>query len=63
MVPARDLWKILGYPSPGALRQARSRGTLPIKCFAIPNRRGLFARSADVEQWLAGVAPQKKSKT
>ena len=44
---------VLGYPSAEALRQAMSRGTVPVPVFAIPHRRGKFALAKDVAAWLA----------
>lgn len=43
----------LGYPSQAALRQSLSRNTTPVKTFRIPGRRGRFALTLDVAQWLA----------
>jgi hypothetical protein len=45
----------LGYPSAEALRQAMSRGTIPVPVFAIAHRRGKFALAKDVAIWLAKV--------
>lgn len=42
----------LGYASTAAMRQARRRGTLPIPLFTVPGRRGYFALSRDVADWL-----------
>ncbi len=43
----------LGYRSLAALRQARRRGQVEVKLFALPQRRGVFALSVDVARWLA----------
>lgn len=43
----------LGYPSQAALRQSLSRNTTPVRTFRIPGRRGRFALTLDVAQWLA----------
>lgn len=53
LVTSRDLWKILGFPTPTAYRQARARGRLPIKEFTLEGRRGHFALTQDVIHWLA----------
>jgi hypothetical protein len=42
----------LGYPSMDALRQAHSRGTLPVLVFTIKNRRGKWALTHDVACWI-----------
>lgn len=47
------LRRALGYPSMDAVRQALSRGTLPVPVFRLPNRRGTFALAKDVAHWLA----------
>jgi hypothetical protein len=48
-----DLRSALGYPSVEALRQAISRGTVPVPVFAVEHRRGKFALTKDVASWLA----------
>lgn len=48
-----SLRKALGYRSGDAFRQAARRGTLPIYTFKIESRRGRFAMTRDVAQWLA----------
>ena len=52
LLASRDLWKILGYASPAAYRQSRVRGQLPIAEFKIEGRRGKFALTLDVANWL-----------
>jgi hypothetical protein len=47
------LRRALGYRSLDALRQAISRGTVPVPVFTLPNRRGRFALTCDVAIWLA----------
>lgn len=50
--------KALGFRSPDALRQARRDGRLPIAMFQIPGRRGWFASTQAVIEWLeAQVEP------
>ena len=48
-----DLRKCLGYPSMMALRQAISRGKIPVPVFTPEGRRGKFALTKDVARWLA----------
>lgn len=66
LLPSRELWKIFGYPSPAAYRQARTRKVLPVREFAIEGRRGYFALTHDVAQWLAlqsnAVTPPRQKK-
>jgi hypothetical protein len=47
-----DTARILGYPTTEALYKAYHRGRLPIKLFKMPGRRGWFAPTAAVRQWL-----------
>lgn len=44
--------KALGFRSMDALRQARRDGRLPIPMFQIPGRRGWFASTQAVIEWL-----------
>lgn len=53
MLTGDTLRKALGYPSMDALRQALSRGTVPVPVFPLKNRRGKFALVKDVASWLA----------
>lgn len=53
MLPSRVLWKVLGYPSPEAWRQALVRQALPVPVFGIEGRRGRFALARDVAHWIA----------
>jgi hypothetical protein len=53
LLASRDLWKLLGYASPAAYRQARIRQKIPVTEFEIEGRRGRFALAKDVARWLA----------
>ncbi|MEX0297273.1 pyocin activator PrtN family protein [Pseudomonas putida] len=53
MLGSKDLWHVLGFPSANAFRQAISRGTLQIPLFEVKNRRGRFALTKDVAEWIA----------
>lgn len=52
LVGGADLWRLLGYPSSEAFRQAAKRGCLPIPIICIPHRRGRFALATDIARWL-----------
>lgn len=43
----------LGLNSAAALRQARKRGHVAVAVFTLPKRRGVFALTRDVADWLA----------
>lgn len=47
------LSKALGFQSVAAMKQAIKRGTLHIPTFFIESRRGRFALTTDVADWLA----------
>lgn len=53
LVGGDALFRVLGYSSFEAMRQAVSRKTAPIPIFSIPKRRGKFALSKDIANWLA----------
>jgi len=62
IVGGPTLARLLGYRSGDAFRKASQRGMLPVHTFTLPNRRGRFARTADVAQWLASLpsAPEPR---
>lgn len=47
------LRQALGFPTQAALRQAILRGSVPVKLFSMNGRRGHFALTHEVSQWLA----------
>lgn len=48
-----SLYRVLGFKSAAALRQAVQRDQIGLQLFAITNRRGKFALTLHVAQWLA----------
>lgn len=46
------LTKALGYPTQDAFRKASHRGRLPVQTFEMAGRRGRFAVTTDIAQWL-----------
>lgn len=62
IVGGEDLVRLLGYPSSVALRQANSRGTVPVAIFNIPHRRGKFAFTEEVAAWLKELQERKGEK-
>lgn len=52
------LWRLLGYGTADAFRKAVQRGTVPVPTFSLPHRRGRFAHTAEVVQWLETLARQ-----
>lgn len=61
LMSGNDVAKQLGFKSTEAFRQAICRNKLSIPVFTIPYRKGKFAYSKDVAQWLASLHRQKKS--
>jgi hypothetical protein len=53
LLASRDLWKLLGFTTPAAYRQARLRHRIPVVEFEIEGRRGRFALTQEVAYWLA----------
>lgn len=45
----------LGHRSAASLRQARRRGQVAVTLFTVPNRRGWFALTQEVADWLVSV--------
>lgn len=43
----------LGYKSLASLRQAKKRNQVGVALFELPNRKGLYALTAEVADWLA----------
>lgn len=58
LIPSRDLHVVLGLPSASAVRQARCRGHLGVRTIKIPHRRGHFAYTAEVVDWLTDHAKE-----
>lgn len=52
----RSLWAALGYPSAQAFRRAVRTGSVPIRTFTLEHRRGRYAKTLDVADWLANLA-------
>lgn len=52
VVGGSALSKALGYRTQGAFRQALTRNRIPIPVFALDGRRGRFALTSDIAQWL-----------
>lgn len=46
----------MGFTSTAAFRQSLIRGQIPIQTFEIPHRKGRFAYTRDVLNWLCKLA-------
>ena len=62
LLTSRDLWKLLGYASPAAYRQARARNRLPVAEFEIDGRRGRFVLTQELARWLAARRSSKQAR-
>lgn len=60
LLSGKALWQALGFSGSPAFRQAKARGQLDVRVFKLPGRRGTFAFTSDVAEWLRkldGEAP------
>jgi hypothetical protein len=57
-----ELSRTLGYTTQGAFRQAFARDRLPVPVFFLEGRRGRFALTSDIANWLwtQRSAPQER---
>jgi hypothetical protein len=53
LLSGNALCQALGLANLAALRQARQRGQVNVALFTLPNRRGHYALSREVAEWLA----------
>lgn len=55
LLGGEPLASALGHRSAASLRQARRRGQVGVPLFTVPNRRGWFALTLDIADWLAAM--------
>ncbi len=60
MLKGNELVRALGFESLEALRQAKRQKRVGVPVFAAPARRGLFAYTCDVADWLHDLRAQAK---
>lgn len=53
LLKGEGLANALGYKNLASLRQARKRDQVGVALFELPNRKGLYALTAEVADWLA----------
>jgi hypothetical protein len=56
VVSSAEAARLLGFRNTDALAKARGRGLLPIHMFRIPHRKGWFAETAAIAEWLSDAA-------
>ena len=52
VIGGKTLWRVLGYNTLAAFKQALNRGTLPLPTFFIEGRKGRYSLTSDVAAWL-----------
>jgi hypothetical protein len=52
LITGEPLRKSLGFTSERSFSRAVQTGQCPVSVFALPGRRGRFARTRDVARWL-----------
>lgn len=52
LIGGSELHRHLGYVNLRALSRAYQRGLLPVRVFMLPDRRGLYAQTRDLADWL-----------
>jgi len=57
LMDGKSLCRTLHFKSINALNVAHSQGRLPFPVFNLEGRRGLFARTLEVAQWLESATP------
>jgi hypothetical protein len=55
--------RIMGFPTTEALYKARQAGRLPIDLFRLPGRRGWFAATPTIREWLQSVMSESAVST
>lgn len=52
ILSASETARLMGFSTSAALAKARLAGRLPIEMFQLPGRRGWFASTQQVREWL-----------
>jgi len=56
LLKGKELMIHLGFSTPGSFARARKRGLLEVKVFDLEGRRGPFALTEEVAEWVAGLS-------
>ena len=62
LLSGEKLWKTVGYSSAEAFRKAKAQNRLEVTVFPLPNRRGSYAFTRHVADWLKQLAKEAKMK-
>ena len=60
LMSGEALWSSIGFKNAAAFRQAKSQGRLCVPVFSIPQRRGIFALTKDVGDWIGKLERKVK---
>jgi len=60
LMSGEALWRTIGFTNAAAFRQAKSQGRLGVPVFSVPRRRGTFAFTKDVANWLINLEREVK---
>jgi hypothetical protein len=61
LIGGAQLRQALGYPSTPAFSRAVRKGIVGVNVFKIPGRRGTFALTCDVAEWLKSLQESSAS--
>lgn len=56
LMSGEALWSSIGFKNAAAFRQAKSQGRLCVPVFSLPQRRGTFALTKDVADWIGKLS-------
>lgn len=62
LISGEDLWRALGFSNASAFRQAKAQGRIEVPVFSLPNRRGTYAFTRHVADWLKNLAKEAEMK-
>jgi len=58
LISGEDLWRTMGFSNAGAFRQAKAQGRIEVPVFSLPNRRGTYAFTRHIADWLRKLAKE-----
>ena len=62
LISGEDLWRTMGFSNAGAFRQAKAQGRIEVPVFSLPNRRGTYAFTKHIADWLRNLAREAEMK-
>ena len=58
LVTGEDLWRTIGFTNARAFRQAKAQDRLDITVLTLPNRKGNYAFTKHVADWLRKLSEE-----